>query len=135
MEGLVASDVELAWAAGLFDGEGTTSVLAAQRDKYKYLRMSVSQKDREVLDKFLAIVKYGKIYKSKTREIHSWDCYRQDQVFLVLNNLWPFLSKKKQEQATKAKEIVEYKRKGAFRPLFYFPILIFSANLVALPFT
>lgn len=96
---------KLAWAGGLFCGEGSTSVLKAKRDKYAYLRMSVSQKDRKVLDIFQSIVGAGKVYANK-REMHSWDCYRQDEVYKVLDMLWPYLSEEKQAQANKARERV-----------------------------
>ena len=93
--------IDLAWAAGLFDGEGSTSTLKAQRDKYTYLRMSVSQKDRRVLDKFQVIVGAGKVYGNK-RGMHSWDCFRKDDVLKVLKKLWPYISEQKREQATLA---------------------------------
>ena len=103
------SDLELAWAAGFFDGEGSTSVLKAQRDKYAYLRISVSQKHPECLERFQqAIGGYGKIYKAKVRDIHSWDCYRKDQVDIVINKLYPLLSVHKRNQIDEArKRIVE----------------------------
>lgn len=97
-------EVDYAWCAGLFDGEGTTSVLKAQRDRYAYVRMSVSQKQPEVLERFLAIIKLGKIYKSKTREIFSLDIYKQEDVVSVLNILWPYLSEVKKQQALNAFE-------------------------------
>lgn len=100
----MASDVDLAWAAGFFDGEGSTSILKAQRDKYAYIRMSVSQKYPELLEKFKFIVGHGKIYKSNTREIYSWNCYKQNEVNLVLDTLWPFLSEMKKQQANTAKQ-------------------------------
>ena len=63
----MVSDIDLAWCAGLFDGEGSTSVLKAQRDKYSYIRMSISQKYPEVLEKFQKIIGLGTIYKSNTK--------------------------------------------------------------------
>jgi hypothetical protein len=103
----VVSDTDIAWAAGLFDGEGSTSVLKAQRDKYSYIRMSIAQKHPEVLEKFLSIVGVGKIYKANTRNIYSWDCYKQIDVPSVLNMLWPYLSIIKKEQAIKAQDTVD----------------------------
>ncbi len=93
--------LDLAWAAGFFEGEGTTSVLKAQRDKYAYLRMSVSQKDPELLYKFQNIFKVGKVYKNK-RGVHSWDCYRQSEVFVVLEALLPYFGSQKTKQANEA---------------------------------
>lgn len=103
----VVSDTDIAWAAGLFDGEGSTTVLKAQRDRYAYVRMNVPQKHREVLDKFLNVVKVGKIYKAKTRDIHSLDIYKQEDVNSTLNLLWPYLSEIKKRQALLAYERVE----------------------------
>jgi hypothetical protein len=96
-------DLNIAWAAGFFDGEGSTSVLKTKRDKYSYIRMSITQKDRAVLDKFQSIVGVGKIYKHNTRNTFSWDCYKQEEVFQVLDMLWPFLSDIKRTQAENAK--------------------------------
>lgn len=95
-------EVDLAWCAGLFDGEGSTSVLKTQRDKYSYIRLSLSQKDRRVLDKFKTIMSFGKIYKATKREIHSYDVYKQEEVIEVLNKMWPYLSEIKKLQAIKA---------------------------------
>jgi len=111
----VASDLEYAWAAGFFDGEGTTSILKAQRDKYSYLRMSVSQKNRALLDKFQKIVGVGKVYKSKTREIHSWDCYKKQDVEVALSLLWPHLSKQKRDQAENARtKVLKNSKESSF---------------------
>ena len=98
------SNLNAAWAAGLFDGEGSTSVLKAQRDKYAYVRMNVPQKLREVLDKFLSIVQVGKIYKHNKRDMHSLDIYKQADVEDTLNLLWPYLSEVKKKQALAAFE-------------------------------
>lgn len=106
-EVFVESNVNAAWAAGLFDGEGSTSVLKAQRDKYAYVRMNVPQKLREVLDKFLDIVKVGKIYKHKTRDMHSLDIYKKEDVENTLNLMWPYLSEVKKKQALFAFEYVD----------------------------
>lgn len=100
-------ELDLAWAAGLFDGEGSTSTLKAQRDKHIYLRASVAQKDRRVLDKFQKIVDCGKVYSQKSRIMHSWDCYRQDEVYSFLELLWPYISEQKREQIFLAKERIK----------------------------
>ena len=101
-EASVASDTELAWCAGFFDGEGSTSVLKTNRDKYLYLRMSVSQKDPELLYKFQSVVGYGKVYHNK-RGTSSWDCYKREEVEAVLTSLWVYLSPQKKRQAVDAR--------------------------------
>lgn len=102
------AECDYAWAAGLFDGEGSTSVLKAQRDKYAYVRVSIPQKYPEVLNKFLTIIGVGKIYKSKTREMYSLDIYRKDDVKKCLDLLWPYLSDIKKKQALAAYERVSH---------------------------
>ena len=98
---------DYAWCAGFFDGEGSTTILKAQRDKYSYVRMSLSQKDKRVLDKWSSIMQVGNIYKAKTREIHSLDIYKRDEVENTLNKMWPFLSEIKKEQAIRVFEGVD----------------------------
>jgi hypothetical protein len=98
---------QLAWAAGLFDGEGTTCVLAAKRDKWMYPRLSMAQKNPEVLYKLQDLLG-GKIYKSNTRNIYNWNLYKREDVIDALNKLWPFLSEQKKEQA-----IVAFERCGS----------------------
>lgn len=97
---------EYAWCAGLFDGEGTTSVLAAQRDRYKYPRMSMAQKDINVLSRFQKSIG-GKIYKSKTRDIYNWNLYKYTDVEDALNKMWPHLDQLKKEQAVKVLTICD----------------------------
>lgn len=99
----MVSDIDRSWAAGFFDGEGTTSNLKTKRDKYIYIRMSISQKNPELLEKFLSIVGMGTIYKSKTRNIYSWNCYKQEEVEKVLDLLWPYLGNQKRQQAQNAR--------------------------------
>lgn len=107
----VVCNTDIAWAAGFFDGEGTTSILKAQRDKYSYIRMGVSQKLHECLDRFYSIVQKGKIYSSNTRDIRSWNCYKHEDVIEVLNLLWPYLSEIKKQQALIALDKVNNNKK------------------------
>lgn len=90
--------IELAWAAGFFDGEGSASVLKAQRDKYAYPRLSLSQKNIIPLERFHKAVGYGKIYKSKTRDIYNWNLYRTEDVEHVCSLLNGYLSEPKRNQ-------------------------------------
>ena len=96
----MTSITEIAWAAGFFDGEGSTSILKAQRDKYSYARMQVTQKNKDTLERFQAAVGgLGRIYKSNTRDIFSWNVYKKEDVLTCLDILRPFLSIHKKEQA------------------------------------
>lgn len=112
---------ELAWAAGFFDGEGSTFVRHTLKHKggttgkmYPLLtvEISVAQVRREPLDRFLAAVNLGTIngpYKSTNGQpYYRWQTSGRGNVHKVLCVLWPFLSIPKKEQAQKCwKELLE----------------------------
>lgn len=91
------TELELAWAAGFFDGEGCSK---------HYMTLSVGQKDRRPLDRFAAAVGYGNVtgpylhgHKKNGDPIycHHWEVSGQKAV-AVLRKLWPYLSEPKREQ-------------------------------------
>lgn len=61
------SELEIAWAAGFFDGEGharwnTNIPKTAERRAYGTFAIIVAQVEREPLDRFMAAVGEGKVY-------------------------------------------------------------------------
>lgn len=77
---------ELVWAAGFFDGEGTTSYL--KKGTWMGPRLSVAQNNPKTLERFQQAVGCGKIYEHTTRKgMHSWNCQRKQDVENVLNML------------------------------------------------
>ena len=105
---------ELAWAAGFFDGEGSTSVLYPGKSKvrpegYACLHMKVPQKDSRPLHRFREAVGCGSVtgpYLQGECEIYSWQLGGK-MARPVLDTLWPYLSEPKREQAAAAIAIVE----------------------------
>jgi hypothetical protein len=53
---ITLSVVEIAWAAGLFDGEGTATICGGQR------RLAVKMADEESVRRFHAAIGVGKVY-------------------------------------------------------------------------
>lgn len=117
-------ETELAWAAGLYDGEGCTYL----RDNKKVNKCSASmvacitQKDRWVLDRFHnAVDGVGEIYWT-SRRIHYYRALGISNVQHVLGLLWPYLSPYKQLQAktVMAQFILLPRRSGTpmFRPIY-----------------
>ena len=113
--------VDLAWAAGFFDGEGTVRVCSFKKQgyrEYKKLSVSVAQCHREVLDRFLVIVRKGKVYgpyDNKSRNGHK----NNKPYFVysitgkhskeVIEKIRPWLGGVKREQADRAlAEVEEY---------------------------
>lgn len=94
---------ELAWAAGFYDGEGTTCKMKlSYRPESQCIRLSVPQKGTGCLERFQkAVGGYGKIYE-RACTISLYAVQRLEHVDTVLNSLWPYLSEPKRVQATKA---------------------------------
>lgn len=96
-------ELELAWAAGFFDGEGSTCNGNAPNGRLQ-LQMQVVQVDRRPLDRFLAAVEAGTIYGPyQPRQAHWQPKYRWivrgiEEVTGVAAKLFPYLSEPKQEQ-------------------------------------
>lgn len=96
--------IELAWAGGFFDGEGT--FYRRTRRKGQEFNIEVSQTDRRPLDRFCAAVGHGKVInrngRGNIKPHYMWVCYRREQVFDVANKLWLYLSEPPKEQIIKA---------------------------------
>lgn len=108
----VEERTEIAWAAGFFDGEGSTSCTANNGKADTRIQLSIGQKDEggniaSTLIRFQKAMKgLGHIYQ-KTRiglEInqHQFLVCRWRDVATCLRLLWPYLSETKITQATRA---------------------------------
>jgi hypothetical protein len=111
----------LAWAAGFFDGEGTTyrrlngykrtTNKSKQPQTVDYLQVAVSQVNKEPLVRFAQVVG-GKVngpygpYRPSKRPYYQWFA-SSARASKVLTMLWPYLTKIKRTQARKAGYIEE----------------------------
>lgn len=99
----------IAWAAGLFEGEGCVGVYSkpsGSRGPRKGPTMKITMTDRDVLDKFHGIVGVGSIsgpqrHKGKEhhKEFWSWACNGTEKVQALLAAFWPFLCSRRQAKA------------------------------------
>jgi hypothetical protein len=110
--------LELAWAAGFFDGEGSVYMRdSGNKNKaYLYATVAISQNDTEVLERFRAAVGLGSItgpvsYKDKTLPMYQLRIGSYPEVVKVKELLWPFLSSKKKEQFDHVLSIVHQTKK------------------------
>lgn len=96
---------ELAWAAGFFDGEGTTHG-GKRSDRYNgtMISMSVPQVKLLPLERFhSAVLGQGKIFlrnraKPNVQACYVWQAQNWRSVQAVSSMLWEFLSNIKKEQ-------------------------------------
>lgn len=105
--------IELAWAAGFWDGEGCTYVAKPHKGRAgdkPYMFMCLGQTDLDPLNRFHVAVGAGNISGPRLvigrKPIWSWKCYANADVWRVINLLWPYLSEPKRQQIwTKAGEV------------------------------
>lgn len=103
--------LELAWAAGFFDGEGYVGLAHEHSvDRLPRLQMSVAQVDRRPLDRFAKAVGYGKVRGPYTQKnpnsnpYYHWQIQsttRSEATFALLE---PFMAAPKVEDFYRALE-------------------------------
>ena len=107
---------ELIWAAGFFDGEGSTCVGRGDGTKRHppQLRIAIQQTELEPLERFQRAVDAGTLrgpYDRRRRSTHrpyySYEIRRHDEVLGVLESLWPYLCLPKRQQARAAFTLIE----------------------------
>ncbi len=111
--------VELAWAAGFFDGEGSVTVhrksnRRGERDGRMDLRISIMQCDPRPLQRFLDAVGSVKSVRGpyqRNRGRNERDVYCIEwsgtKAYPVLEKIWPYLSEPKKEQSHRVFDLLD----------------------------
>lgn len=115
--------LQLAWAAGFFDGEGSTFV-SHRADRPGYLRFDVTvpqcghERLPEVLLRFqAAVVGLGTITGPDDNDMYFWRANGFQECQSTVALLWPYLGTVKRAQASAAMRALSSQyRSGAFRP-------------------
>ena len=96
------SSNELAYLAGVFDGEGSFGIWSRGKEKSPGFRASVEMTDADVIMKFLIYFQVGQILFIKPREEHYKPIYRWkvdlEKAVEVVRKMLPYLSKRRQTQ-------------------------------------
>lgn len=91
------TEIEIAWAAGLFEGEGCFDASGGQHAHRP--RATMSLVDTDVLDKFVRIVGVGKVVPITPRQAThqwAWQWYTtEEEFYVVANMLRPHLGKRR----------------------------------------
>jgi hypothetical protein len=98
---------ELAWAGGLFEGEGCFS-LNVQRKKARCVAL-LSSTDKECIERFVRSVGLGRVLgpyvhsraasKPKYKQHWNWSISGFEDVQALLAMLWPWLSERRKTRA------------------------------------
>jgi hypothetical protein len=98
---VTASSIELAWAAGFYEGEGS---ITFRGSRYRTVQLDISQKDLWPLQRWQNIFHAGTI-QGRTRKngfhVYEWHLSNQDEVLTIALALRPYLSPRRQEQIEK----------------------------------
>lgn len=104
--------IVLAWAAGLFEGEGSFSIRKDNpRNKpgvlYRYLRMQLDSTDKDVLERFQKAVGVGHIYGGEVgyvspssigkKPVWKWTC-SGSSAWALANTFRPFLGSRRTQR-------------------------------------
>lgn len=108
----MATEAEIAWAAGLFEGEGHIGWSNASRDltgthQRPHARLTLSMSDQDVVEKFCLVVGRGKVspkvhhrtWKPHFKDQWSWEVRSWEDVTAVLSLLLPCLGARRTERA------------------------------------
>lgn len=110
------SSTELAWAAGFYDGEGSTGVTRRQ------LVLTLKQVDPRPIQRLIEALRVGRLLgpyerpDPNQRPIHGWRVF-DNEAKAALDLMWPYLSEPKREQAELALARWEKARVGLNVPL------------------
>jgi len=110
---------QIAWASGLFEGEGCVFKATT---KNKHARLEIKLTDEDVLQRFLKIVGYGKIYgsywaKKSTKPYWSWQCNKDQETIEVLKLLYPYLGTRRKNRVKEICSIERLAEINAMPPL------------------
>lgn len=93
----------LAWAAGLFEGEGCISFSGRA-----CVHVSIGMTDQDVVDRFVSIVGGGYRYTTKDdfphKKLYSWQVSSRQEVLRVIEKLLPYLGERRSRKAREAIE-------------------------------
>lgn len=95
----------IAWAAGLFEGEGSITIY--NRLGGKSVMMCLAMSDEDVVRRFFSIVGCGKVYFRAPREKQNkpqwrWQIAAAREVERVLHSFRPYFGKRRLQKADEA---------------------------------
>lgn len=94
---------QLAWAAGLFEGEGCITFWTAKDTGNVYIQCVLGTTDRDVLENFQSIIGFGNIHAEKFDERYKqswrWSVSSFEKCQAVIAMLWPWLGRRRKARA------------------------------------
>jgi hypothetical protein len=100
----------IAWAAGLFEGEGCIT----QDSRSKLPRLELSMSDKDVVEKFISTVGYGSLkskdfskYQPQYKVQWRWAIQKASEVNRILMMFLPYLGERRAYKALNALDTID----------------------------
>ena len=104
------NSLEIAWAAGFFEGEGCISRHSKTNNRWA---LQMASTDKDVIEKFVNIVGIGKLYgpyqqRQRTKDgslvkpLWRWSCADKASILKFANTIGPFLGERRTSALQKA---------------------------------
>lgn len=95
---------EVAWAAGLFEGEGSFFTTKHPRGRVPYVGMQLQMVDRDTVERFHRIVGYGAVTawqpsQESRQRVYCWRVQSVRAVVDLIPKFWPWLGERRRARA------------------------------------
>ena len=114
---LIGMNPDLAWAVGLFEGEGCISILDMPRRRH--VKLVLGSTDEDVVRRFAAVVECGCVNgpysPKKGRPLWRWEAAAQLDVAAVLSAMLPLLGERRRSVAAEAISCIEIASENGVR--------------------
>jgi hypothetical protein len=101
----MAPEIDIAWAAGLFEGEGSCGFRMRRHELRPFVKLGMT--DRDVVERFVSIVGVGNVtttHRPPDKRMWHWSIGGKDDCCRVLGLLWPYLGERRKERALEVLE-------------------------------
>lgn len=111
----MSDPLDIAWAAGLFEGEGT--IYTSSYGTKKYIRLQLRMSDYDVISHYASVMA-GHVTGPYQKELNgrpmkpqwSWAETRQAIVIPILDSFWPYLGQRRKAKALELGYLVPNER-------------------------
>lgn len=102
--------MDIAWAAGLFEGEGCMST-GPRKPGGRGVQVRLGMTDRDVVERFARVMDVGNIHRREDargwKPVHTWVLYEAAEVIRVIEMLMPYFGERR---GAKALEVIAVAR-------------------------
>ena len=116
----MSHETDIAWAAGIWDGEGCWSVTSRAGDGHHkgsmHAQSRLGMTDRDVVERFAAIVGFGTVrLRANQKEakygprkpVWEWYTQRRDMTRQLIEMFWPYLGERRRAKAQEVLDLGE----------------------------